>query len=191
MNNKKIPEVLSVNDLANVIFSYVNVAEKNQTIVIPEGVKKIGNKCFSHNKNIVEVYLPNSLIGIGNDAFNGCTKLKKVVCNAPIVNVKESAFSDCEELQVLNINMQIQDDDIKNILKNHNGHLCQSHLRFYKLARVKNDLVASATYEIARPSQPILPNITTINDKQFLSKDQSQCLNKNQYMNIFEIKKED
>lgn len=190
MKIERVPEVLSANELKSEFASFYGIQIKNGIVKIPQGVKKIGNRCFYQRQDIIEISLPKTLIGIGVSAFQGCKKLKKVVCPAPIVNIKEYAFSDCNQLQVLDINMQIQDDNIRNILKNNSGEICENHLRFYKLTRFKNDYVACATYELTRPVQPILPNITNLDNKNFLIKGNQSLFTKDEYVNKFKEKED-
>ena len=45
---------------------------KAQTVIVPEGTRKIGSKAFSSMKNLRRVILPDSLTSIADDAFSGC-----------------------------------------------------------------------------------------------------------------------
>ena len=49
-----------------------------QTLVIPEGVKKIGNRAFCNLPSLETVVLPNSLENIGDYFLTGCNELKTV-----------------------------------------------------------------------------------------------------------------
>lgn len=63
-------------------------------IVIPEGVRKIGQGAFIKNKNIKNVILPKSLTWIGDCAFSGCENLKSITIPAGVTLVGRLAFSN-------------------------------------------------------------------------------------------------
>lgn len=64
-----------------------------ESVVLPVGLKRIGNNCFSGMKNIENVVIPDACISIGDSAFFGCEKLKTVHFGERILNVGASAFS--------------------------------------------------------------------------------------------------
>lgn len=47
-------------------------------VVIPEGVRTIGEGAFEHCVNLVEVLIPDSVSYIAESAFNNCTNLTKI-----------------------------------------------------------------------------------------------------------------
>lgn len=67
-------------------------------VVLPEGVKSIGNNAFENCINLEEVVLPDSLESIGNEAFINCVSLRKVVYSDN-VNVDKTAFEGCKCLK--------------------------------------------------------------------------------------------
>jgi len=71
-------------------------AETN--IVIPDGIKIIGEKCFSGMEGIESVIIPEGVYEIKNEAFSGCKGLKKVVFPKSLDRILDSAFHGCYAL---------------------------------------------------------------------------------------------
>ena len=61
-------------------------------------VKEIKNYLFSHNDNIVSVFIPNSVTYISEGAFYDCENLELVELSDNIEKISESAFEDCPKL---------------------------------------------------------------------------------------------
>ncbi|MBR2257420.1 MAG: leucine-rich repeat domain-containing protein [Blautia sp.] len=49
------------------------------SVVIPDGVKKIGDETFSVCRSLTTVTIPESVIKIGKEAFRGCNNLPLTV----------------------------------------------------------------------------------------------------------------
>jgi len=75
--------------------------EKN--IVIPDGVKVIGEDCFLECKFIESVTISESVVEIGGSAFSGCENLKKITFapNGKLEIIGEDAFSSCGDITEL------------------------------------------------------------------------------------------
>lgn len=72
---EKIPEYLTIS--GRTVTGYYS--EKIPAdIVIPDGVKSIGERVFNGCTSLTSVTIPSSITKIGNYAFGGCTKLKRV-----------------------------------------------------------------------------------------------------------------
>ncbi len=79
---------------------------KLEDIVLPEGVKSIGEYCFASqtdvsedkSNSVVTVTLPNTLENIGAYAFLKCTNLTTVKFGTGLKNVYVGAFMDCTSL---------------------------------------------------------------------------------------------
>ena len=67
-------------------------------VVLPEGVKAIGNNAFENCINLEEIELPNSLESLGSEAFINCTNLKKAEYGQN-VSVNDTAFKGCALLK--------------------------------------------------------------------------------------------
>ena len=67
-------------------------------VVIPDGVKKIGNNAFEDCKNIKTITLPDSVTSIGECAFAGCTSLISAPIPDGVTKIGDAAFSGCWRL---------------------------------------------------------------------------------------------
>lgn len=76
-------------------------------VVIPEtityngtvcNVTSIGDQCFSLNKNLTSVVIPNSVTTIGVSAFWGCSSLTSVIIPDGVISIEAGAFKDCSSL---------------------------------------------------------------------------------------------
>ncbi|MDE7440200.1 MAG: leucine-rich repeat domain-containing protein, partial [Clostridia bacterium] len=67
---------------------------KLKHVIIPDGVKSIGENTFEHCFNLISIAIPDSVKSIGERAFMNCSRLKEV--NIPnIEKINDSAFSNC------------------------------------------------------------------------------------------------
>ncbi len=65
------------------------------TVVIPEGVEKIGAYAFANLSALEEVVLPSTLKMIDQGAFYGCTSLKRVKGIENVKFINQNAFYNC------------------------------------------------------------------------------------------------
>ena len=72
-----------------------------ETVVIEEGITKIGDNVFNGASNLKSVTIPASVTSIGRYAFYGCSSLTSVKIPANIQTIKSSAFGDCSNLKVV------------------------------------------------------------------------------------------
>ena len=73
-------------------------------IVIPDmykglPVKKIGEKAFYKDKNIVSVIMNNNITEIGVSAFSSCTYMQAVTLSPSLKNISDYAFYYCSALE--------------------------------------------------------------------------------------------
>jgi len=68
-------------------------------IVVPDGVKAIGNHAFGDCTEVVRVVLPDSVEEIDGWAFAGCKALEEVELGTGVKNIGFCAFSGCEALK--------------------------------------------------------------------------------------------
>ena len=62
-------------------------------IVIPEGVKVIGEKAFENRRSVVRVTIPKGVSRIEEGAFLGCWELKSVDIPEGVTSIGDNAFS--------------------------------------------------------------------------------------------------
>ena len=67
----------------------------NTSIVIPSGVKKIGDYAFQGFDRLTSVVIPEGVTEIGVSAFSGCTALKKIVLPLTLRVIGDRAFRQC------------------------------------------------------------------------------------------------
>ncbi|MBE6562581.1 MAG: leucine-rich repeat domain-containing protein [Ruminococcaceae bacterium] len=83
---KDIPEVSFVSDA----FAWNSNVK---TVILPEGVKAVGDGAFAFAENLRTVNLPFSLEKIGNEAFFGCVSLDEISLAVNVLEIGENAFS--------------------------------------------------------------------------------------------------
>ncbi len=79
--------------------AFKNYANKNsiQSIVIPSGIKRIGDSVFEGLTGLKTVTLPSTVDNIGSSAFKGCTNLETINLES-VVTIKGFAFQNCTKL---------------------------------------------------------------------------------------------
>ena len=70
-----------------------------EKIVIPEGIKRIGEKAFYHCEKLKELTIPTTLETIGKDAFAACRKMKIFDLPESVNRIENSAFSGCSGIK--------------------------------------------------------------------------------------------
>ncbi len=102
--NKLLPSLNktnSINSMCRQDFEDVYVAGDGyfyiQKVIIEEGVKKLGEQCFFNWKHLTEIELPNSLKEIGNKAFSH-TRIREVQL-PKITKLGIGAFGACQSLK--------------------------------------------------------------------------------------------
>lgn len=90
---------LIINNILVEYKGYYN--EFNESINIPENVKKIGETAFYRNSSIKYVNIPDGVIEIGHMAFDSCDNLEVVNIPHSVVKIGSYAFYDNYELSVL------------------------------------------------------------------------------------------
>lgn len=70
-----------------------------ETVIIPEGIRVIGDRAFYNCRGLRTVNLPNSLIEIGTQAFQGCDKLERIELPDDLKKIGSNAFAWCQNLK--------------------------------------------------------------------------------------------
>ena len=81
-----------------------NGASRLTRVSLPESLTTIGERCFVGCTSLENITLPDSLVSLGAYAFTGCTKLTVVdLWNTQITTLGAKAFAGCGALTTLSI----------------------------------------------------------------------------------------
>ncbi len=72
-----------------------------KSVVIPEGVKRIGKEAFYSCDGLTDVSLPESLIRIEDGAFQFCRDLKSILISKNVSYIGDSAFDYCDKIEYI------------------------------------------------------------------------------------------
>lgn len=81
-----------------------NVTSKMVSLIISEGITKIGNNAIQNNSKLEFVSLPSSLIEIGESAFGSLSSLKRIDFpnGSNLQVISNNAFKSCKSLELIN-----------------------------------------------------------------------------------------
>ena len=74
-----------------------------KSIVIKEGVTRIGNQAFRRNWSLGSVTIPNTVTSIGNNAFENCSAMKEITIPDSVESIGNDAFYECYTLDKVTI----------------------------------------------------------------------------------------
>lgn len=72
-------------------------------VVIPDGVRSIGDGAFDCCKELTGITIPDSVKAIGEAAFNGCSSLTAIIIPKGVRKIKRATFSGCSNLADISI----------------------------------------------------------------------------------------
>lgn len=148
---------------------------KKTEIVVPEGVKEIEERAFSHCQmskvslpasltciqaeafqhcvKLIEIEIPNGVTFIGKKAFGSCLNLSRVVLPTGIAKISQELFVDCKKLQQI-----ILPSNIKSI-QNAAFAFCSS-LSSVKICSSEIEILEKAFKNCNRLEEIVLPPVT-------------------------------
>lgn len=74
-----------------------------KSVVIKDGITRIGNFAFHNCGNLTSITIPNSVKGIGRLAFFNCSKLTSATIPNSVTGIGTSAFASCSSLTSITI----------------------------------------------------------------------------------------
>lgn len=74
-----------------------------KSIVISEGITRVGNYCFDNSFNCASISLPSTLKSIGLRAFGACSDVSNLTIPEGVVTIEESAFQSCWGVETLTV----------------------------------------------------------------------------------------
>lgn len=72
-------------------------------IILPHGLRSIEEEAFRECRHLTQISLPEGVIYIGDAAFFLCTSLKKVTLPNSLASIESAAFSFCRSLCSINL----------------------------------------------------------------------------------------
>ena len=97
----------AVSDFANAMqspfYSAATIRNNCTTIIVGEGITRIGNFSFSNLGKVTSATLPSTLETVGNYAFNNCTMMTECVLPEGLTEVGENSFYRCIRMPSLTI----------------------------------------------------------------------------------------
>ena len=101
-------ERIVVPDGVKEIGQFVFCQSKAKEIVLPEGVEIIGKSAFNGVMNLEKIVLPNSLKCIEENAFSFCCNIKEIIIPKGVLNIGNFAFACCTELKYLILQKSVE-----------------------------------------------------------------------------------
>lgn len=78
-------------------------ADKIKTLVVEDGITRLGSYAFFGCKNLTKVTMADSLLTTGSHVFAGCTKLEEVTLSKNLEEIAIQAFDGCAALKAITI----------------------------------------------------------------------------------------
>ena len=72
-------------------------------VVIPNGVKTIGNWAFRNCLSLCNISIPDSVTSIGDEAFSWCHDLEHITIPESVTSIGDEAFRGCDNLEHITI----------------------------------------------------------------------------------------
>ncbi len=72
--------------------------ESITSVIIPDGVTRIGNNAFSGANNLASVSMGNDVVAIGNNAFEACNSLSSITLSSHVTTIGDHAFAGLQSL---------------------------------------------------------------------------------------------
>ena len=73
------------------------------SVSIPEGVRSIGQRAFADCSGLTKVMIPSSVMHMGAEVFCGCSGLVDVVIPNGVMSIPDGAFMECSNLKSVTI----------------------------------------------------------------------------------------
>ena len=101
-------EVKISNDTTTIYDYAFNGCKNLENIIIPEGVKSIGNNAFSNCVKLSSIFIPNTVEYLGYSVFYNCSNLKDVKLSSELKEIEPASFEQCTALESLIIPNKVE-----------------------------------------------------------------------------------
>ena len=104
----KIETVIYPNTVEKIYGIYINAISVNKsnetlkTVVLPSGLKTIGDNAFYNCAGLRSITIPNSVTSIGDNVFRKCTSLTDITIPESVTSIGDDAFFACRNLTTVN-----------------------------------------------------------------------------------------
>ena len=78
------------------------------SVVLPDGIEKVGDNAYNHRLHVTSVTLPNSVKIVGESAFSDCRSLSSLTLSNTLRIVGGFAFKQCFALTSLTLPNSVQ-----------------------------------------------------------------------------------
>ncbi|MDR2535234.1 MAG: leucine-rich repeat domain-containing protein [Treponema sp.] len=93
-----------------------------ESVIIPEGLTKIGSYAFMNCKTLTGITIPNSVTSIGEGGFSRCSQLERIDIPARVASIGGNIFADCTGLTAITVAQNNRNySSIEGVLFNKNG----------------------------------------------------------------------
>ena len=92
--------------IGKVLYKYKGTAPENTSIVIPDDIVYITEKCFINQSNIVSVTMNDTITTLNSSTFRNCTSLKTIDLKN-ITTIPDGCFQSCSSLESIDLSKVI------------------------------------------------------------------------------------
>ena len=142
IENIIIPEYIDGKKVVELSANLFSDRRELKSVIIPEGVRTLGDYVFYNCPNLKTVILPESLETIGLAVFNGCTALEEITIPKNVSKIGKNVFAGCVNLTI----------------KGFKNSAAESYAAYYKIGFEALDETPEVTEPVtqaaATPTQP-------------------------------------
>lgn len=96
-------DILCREDTVGIAGNAFSLCTSLKSVVIPNGVKTIGESAFGQCSNLISIQIPDSVKSIEPNAFSGCSSLTNIEIPCSVMSIGSGAFSGCSNLTSIEI----------------------------------------------------------------------------------------
>ena len=74
-----------------------------ESIILPDGLEEIGEKCFFYCVKLSSIRIPDSVKAVGKECFSGCDSLREVTLSNELTILDSEVFRGCIGLEAIDI----------------------------------------------------------------------------------------